>query len=159
MNIEEIQKFFFKAMKEGWAANGKKFTIPALPNYKGIEFRSEKEDLRLLDFYCVTPNSSKSAGTTTIWHKDIPVWLINYGGFYKECAIPFLKNALQKTIEKREFLGGRGPLVFVDEYAGLVYFNNPVQNDFSKFYGHEQIFDILTENLLGYHDYWGFSML
>lgn len=155
MSIAQIQSFFFKAMVGGWAVGGKKIKIADMPGYKAIPFRDG--DFYLLDRYCVTPNSPKSAGTTTIWFQDVPVWLMNYGGFYEESVIKFLKRALRKTYETHQFVGGRGPLVHVKDL--LVYVNQPRLNDFAKFEGREEVFNAESGASLGFHEYWGFSLL
>lgn len=155
MDTAQIQSFFFKAMVGGWAVGGQKIKIADMPGYKAIPFRDG--DFYLLDRYCVTPNSPKSAGTTTIWFQGIPVWLMNYGGFYEESAIAFLKRTLCKTYEAHQFVGGRGPLVCIE--GSLIYVNQPCLNDFAKFEGREQILDAENGMSLGFHEYWGFSLL
>lgn len=155
MDIAQIQSFFFKAMVEGYVAGGQKIEIADMPGYKALPFRDG--NLYLLDRYCVTPNSPKSAGTTTIWFKDVPVWVMNYGGFYEESAIAFLKRALRKTYEAGQFVGGRGPLVYVE--GSLVYVNQPRLNDFAKFEGREEVFNAKGVTSLGFHEYWGISLL
>lgn len=153
--IDVIQSFFFKAMTEGWASGGQKIKIPDMPGYKGIPFRDG--DFYLLDRYCVSPYSSSSAGTTTIWFKDVPVWVMNYGGYYQERAIPLLMTALRSTYGKANFVGGRGPRVF--RSGVMVYVNHPRLNGFVKFEGREEVFVAETSEPLGFHEYWGMSLL
>ncbi len=156
MDNRQIQAFFFKAMSAGWAANGKETaTDNNAPGYKLISFSDG--DYRLVDRYCVNSESSKSAGTTTIWFKDIPVWIMNYGGFYDESAITCLKRALEKTYSAGDFVGGRGPSIYTD--GSLTYTNKPRLNDFNKFEGCEEIVDTESKKLLGFHEYWGMSLL
>ncbi len=154
-SIEQIQSFFFKTIVGGWAVGGQKIKIADMPGYKAITFRDG--DFYLLDRYCVTPNSPKSAGTTTIWFQDVPVWLMNYGGFYQESAIAFLKRALLQTYVTHQFVGGRGPLVYTE--GNLVYVNQPRLNDFTKFEGREEVLNTESGVLLGFHEYWGMSLL
>jgi len=157
VTLAEVQAFFFKAMVGGWAVGGQKIKIADMPGYKAIPFRDG--DLYLLDRYCVVPNSTKSAGTTTIWYKDVPVWVMNYGGSYEESAIKFLKSMLRMAYDSGIFCGGRGSRLGTDSLRDLVYFNRPRLNDFAKFDGMEQIFNTRTGSCLGYHEYWGMSLL
>lgn len=152
----EIQSFFFRAMVSGWASGGEKIKIAAMPLYKAMPFR--EGDFYLLDCYCVNKKSLKSAGTTTIWYRDVPVWMMNYGGFYEESAIAFLKRALLRAYNKQEFVGGRGP-AFYSENTGLNYANRPLLGDFAKFEGREAVFNASGRESLGFHEYWGMSLL
>lgn len=113
MDMAKVQQFFFKAMVEGWATNTPKIKVADMPGYKAIYFKDG--NYSLMDRYCVTPLSNKSAGTTTIWFNDIPVWVMNYGGYYEEEVIDFLKRMLGKTYQASEFIGGRGPWTYVQE--------------------------------------------
>ena len=157
MDMTLVQAFFFKAMIEGWAVSGQKINIPDLPGYKAVPFRDG--DFYLLDCYCVTPHSSKSAGTTTIWFQGVPVWIMNYGGVYEERAIAFLKSMLRRAYENLLFVGGRGPYRCSD--GSFFYMNNPCPNDFYKFRGREEIFIMEGGNIisLGFHEYWGMSLM
>lgn len=155
VDLKQIQTFFFKSMTEGWTTKDQKIEITDMPGYKAIPFRNG--DFYLLDRYCVTPRSTKSAGTTTIWFQNIPVWLMNYGGFYEDGAILFLKQALRETYERGQFVGGRGPLTYTD--GSSVYVNKPLLNNFSKFEGREEVFDTKSGASLGFHEYWGMSLL
>lgn len=155
IDLKEVEQFFFKAMIEGWTAGGKKIVIPHMPNYKALPFRDG--DFYLLDRYCVTTHGPKSAGTTTIWFQDAPIWLMNYGGYYEERAIKFLKAAIRKAYGAHQFFGGRGPLLFSE--GSLVYVNQPRLNNFSKFEGREEVFDLETGGSLGWHEYWGLALI
>ncbi len=155
LDMAQIQAFFFKAMMEGYAVGGQKIKIADMPGYKAIPFRDG--DFYLLDRYCVTPNSPKSAGTTTIWFQDVPVWVMNYGGYYDDHAIRTLKCALRKAYETQQFIGGRGSRVYTD--GSFVYVNHPRRNDFDAFEGRESIINEITGVELGFHQYWGMSLL
>lgn len=65
IDLKVVEEFFFKAMLQGYAAGAQKTRVPDMPGYKEIRF--QEGDFLLVDRYCVTPNSEKSAGTTTIW--------------------------------------------------------------------------------------------
>lgn len=159
MDITQTQEFFFKAMLEGWSAGGPRIQIPDMPGYKAIPFHDG--DFYLLDCYCVIPNSPKSVGATTIWFQDAPVWVMNYGGLYEEKVIPFLKTALLVAYKADQFFGGRGLHYFSMKFSAgsFTYVNNPRHNFFSKFEGREEIFNSETGASLGWHEYWGMSLI
>jgi len=156
MFMAQIQSFFFKAMIEGWAKNSPKMSITDMPGYKAIPF--EDGDFYLLDRYCVNPHSQRSTGTTTIWFRNEPVWVMNYGGYYTKGATAFLKNALGKAYQEHHFVGGRGPRVYKDGLAYL-YINQARINEFEKFEGREEIFAGVDNVPLGFHEYWGMSLI
>ncbi len=148
MDTAQIQAFFFKAMMEGWISGGQEITNPNMPGYKTLLFRDE--DFFLHDCYCVNPNSTKSVGATTIFFQNAPVWVMNYGGFYEDGVITFLKSALRETYRISKFVGGRGPLAHLGD--SLIY-------EFNKFEGREEVLDKESRTLLGFHEYWGMSLL
>ena len=151
---DSLLPFFFEAMLLGWAAGGKKKTIPAFPNHKVVEHIDD--NLRLLDMWSETPSSNKSSGSTTIFLDDIPVWAMHYGGWYTEEAAEIVKAALREAYEKNQFFGGRGPIEFV--HNGIFYANRP-QGDFNNFSGREELRRIDHSEILGFHEYWGISLL
>ncbi len=154
MDLAQIEAFFFRAMMAGWATDSDSSEIDCLPGHKAILY--SEGDLRLLDLYCVNPNSPKTTGTTTIWFKDVPVWVMHYGGFYKDSAIAILKNALRKTYKDGVFVGCRGPMIFQED--SLVYVNRLHIGNFGKFEGREEVFRPKDGVSLGYHEYWGMSL-
>lgn len=162
IGLDAVEEFFFKAMIRGWADNTETQIIPALPGYKAIEFRDG--NLRLLDFYSKTTGSSKSAGTTIIFHKDVPVWIMQYSGAYEKEAIPFLKSILLDAYKNKQFFGGRGPAIH--ETETLAYFNIYPENAFFYFKGKEKIIKTIRESNrsvkienLGTHKYFGMSLI
>lgn len=157
VNLAAVQAFFFEAMAQGWAAGAKAAEIPGTTpaGYKAIHFR--RGNLWLLDYYCAAPVSDKSVGSTVIWYKDAPVWQMNYGGAYPKAVIPLLKQFLLSAYREQIFVGGRGPLLQVRER--FIYHNKPQPDDFSYFAGKEEIWDSPTGLCLGWHDYWGMSLL
>jgi hypothetical protein len=157
LNIEQIQAFFFKAMLQGWASGAIEDTVlvDGVARYQAIPFR--EGELSLLDCYSVNPSSLKSAGTTTIWYQDTPVWFMSYGGHYEEAAIPCLKHALLAAYGEHLFLGGRGLRSFHE--GPLVYSNGNVSTDFTWFNGRESVVDTVNNVSLGNHQYWGMSLL
>jgi len=152
---------FFKAMRAGYASNAQSsIKTKTSDGYRIITFTDG--DFRVEDRYCVTPHSNSSAGTTTIFYKGDPVWWMSYGGFYPEDVIEFLKVALLYQYNRGIFFGGRGP-TFITSGDGLAYENRPVLEDaedhFWKFKGREEIYNQITGKLLGFHEYWGMSLI
>lgn len=156
VDIKKVEEFFFKAMIEGWAGNGKKVNI--FPGFKSFVI-SDGKGFQLCDNYCVNKESKKSVGTTLILVDNVPVWTMNYRGFYEDWAIDFLKHALLKAYETGNFVGGRGP----ENYhpgGELFYINNVVENNFSGFYGYETIIGYGDNDKVGgYHRYAGMSLI
>lgn len=154
-----IEEIFWKAMENGWGSGKvEKQTSPLLPGYKYIPFRLG--EFYVLDAYCVTPLNDKSAGTTTIWLSDVPVWVMSYQGEYPKQIIPFLKLALQSTITRKNFIGGRGPKHFTHEDHPNLSYRNTVasgMNDFSNFWGSECI--CANGHSIGYHYYRGMILI
>lgn len=150
-----IQDFFVRGISQGWIAGAKPVTLPDMPGYHCMPYR--EDDLYLLDCYCFNRDSSKGAGSTTIWYKDTPVWILNYHGLYYSKAMPFLRSVLRKAYEEKRFFGGRGPLIFrKDPY---LYINRPESDEFTDFKGREEILNLKTKELLGWNEYRGFSLI
>lgn len=146
---EKTQAFFLKAMAEGYARDAEKTTVAELPGSRVIIFA--EGDFSLKDIYYVGDNG-KSAGTTTIWHRGVPVWFMSYGGRYEKVVIPFLKKCLLSTYSEPRFWGGRGPHHMRE--GDLIYTNVTGRGSFSGFSGGERIYDI-HDHLHGCHWYHG----
>ena len=160
-DITLVEAFFFTAMQTGYAVEGiQKTKVADMPGYK--EIRYEDGDFLLVDRWCVNPNSQKSAGTTTIYYQNKPVWFMSYGGYYPEHLIPALKKVLRLTYQKKIFAGGRGKSVG-DFEAGVFYVNTVEFGDFIHFRGREEIVVRSPESCVGqvagHHDYWGMSLI
>jgi hypothetical protein len=147
---------FFKAMAAGWAGEvTQKTTIPEFPGSKIIIF--ECDGYKVVDAYLSNPDSHKSNGSTTIWYKGVPVWVMTYQGYYDKVALPFLKECLlQAYVTERKFYGGRGPGLVRGE--GFTYTNQIAPTAFTNFEGEEHVFD-LKGRPRGYHSYRGMSLL
>lgn len=156
--LDQAQEVFFEAMMDGYAGNLENSTKTVdSEGYKTITF--VHGDFKVVDRYCVTPNSDFSAGTTTIFYKPedrwTPVWWMSYGGRYPFYLIHFLKSALRATYEKKEFCGGRGPKFF--RGFGESYENN-WEGDFYFFSGKEEIHTCLGRGMGG-HQYFGMALI
>jgi len=159
VDIKRVEEFFFKAMLRGWAGNGKYIEIFGRAGYKRFVFSDG--DFHLVDEYCVNAESKKSFGTTTIWFRNIPVWVMTYGGWYEKWAIDFVKKALLEAYQAGIFMGGRGPTKF---YPGgeLIYVNHIGLNSFGDFSGLERVSGGRKQHPGeegGYHQYWGVSLI
>jgi hypothetical protein len=153
-SIDKVKEFFFKGMVEGYAGQGARIALDQLPGYKANSFG--EGDWYLLDCWCGDPLSGRSAGTTTIWYRNNPVWVMHFGGQYPQEVIPTLKAALRQSYQNQEFLGGRGPRTYgIEPY---IYVNVPRVNDFSLFEGREGI-RFNRDQMFGWHDYWGMSLM
>ncbi len=154
-DIKIIEHAFLEAMANGYAQGAPMSAIAELSGSHATTFKWG--DCKVIDCYFTTPYSDKSTGQTMIWHKDVPVWVMHYGGAYAKIAIPFLKECLsQAYVEDRQFYGGRGRHCVRGE--SLTYFNNMFKFSFYNFKGMEKIFDS-TGECLGYHWYHGMSLL
>ncbi|KKS28162.1 MAG: hypothetical protein UV60_C0015G0016 [Parcubacteria group bacterium GW2011_GWA2_43_11] len=152
--LAEIEGVFFDAMLAGWASGAPAKNIPELPGSRIISFCSG--DFEVKDIFFVTPHSSKSGGTTTISFQGDPVWLMQYGGWYLEHAVSFLKSCLNHAYKERHFYGGRG----LSRVRGtnMTYLNNIACNYFEAFGGNEWIIDS-NGGYLGTHWYRGMLLL
>lgn len=146
----QIQDVFFDAMLEGYVGKPNKSWNPGLPGSKVIEYR--RESWLVVDSYIVSEKSPYSGGTTYIYYDGVPVWMMQYFGFYDGCAIPTLKAALREAYEERIFFGGRGPRTFLQDVH--TYRNSTRSNDFKSFSGREEIENVDAE-FCGFHQYQG----
>jgi hypothetical protein len=149
----EVELEFFHAMRAGYATNAPKKTIESLPRSKVIPY--ENGFYRIYDVYYAPAGSDASAGSTVIWYKGTPVWMMSYQGRYtKECS-SFLKQALRFNYEANYFVGGRGPEEFKGD-GGWLYQNKVCQgSSFSRFSGREGIVKNGSIIFGGYHEYQG----
>jgi hypothetical protein len=140
-SVSKIQQVFFLAMLRGYAKSPAKAMLPQLPGSRVVTtVHGYGGRFRVADCWLVSNNSNLSSGTTTIWFKNEPVWVMHYGGWYDMEVIPFLKKCLLRAYRKREFYGGRGPvLVRGKDY---VYENQVTDRRFEVARGEESICDL-----------------
>jgi len=158
--LGRILPVFFSAMENGYAGGASKGTIAEIPGSKTI--LHEDSDFRVLDCYVVTPDSSYSFGTTTIWYQGVPVWMMQYRGSYTKEMIPFLKRALMTAYAKQEFFGGRGPDMYTEGGNNdLFYVNRIAKNDWQDFKGREEIINRRNHRRyqMGWHEYDGLLLV
>ena len=153
--LEGAREVFFKAHLAGYAGDGEGSVKTKSADGKvSIEFVDG--DYRVLDEYYTTPHSDYSFGTTIIFYKDAPVWMMYYGGCYKKEIIPFLKEALGKAYETNSFFGGRGIKTYV---VGALHYQNFPMGTWDDFKGSEEIRIYETREKLGFHESGGRSLL
>ncbi len=161
IQVKDIQEFFFEAMMQGYAGDGNVTRVFDMPGFKRVEVN--RGPWRCIDQWSSYSDSNRSTGATFIWHQDIPVWDMHYGGWYSPDVVWFLKAALKSSYERKLFYGCRGPNSFKIE--GLEYSNRwqaPFRVSslaFRDFSGKEEIRRIVTQEVLGYHEYFGMSLL
>jgi hypothetical protein len=155
--IEGARKVFFRAMLAGYAGGSQSSVkTTTADGYTAIEFADG--DFRMVDRYCVNPHSDHSAGTTTIFLGNLPIWWMAYGGSYQAEAIPFLKEVLASAYRDSNFCGGRGFAHGIDNKA--FSYNNIWTGDFCQFDGLERIFNLEDmDKEVGSHEYFGMILI
>lgn len=144
---------FFRAMAAGWVVGAQETAVPDMPGYREISYQEVGSPFRLTDRFSVIPGSPKFDGTTTIWHNDVPVWVMHYWGFYEEAANKFLKSVLLRAYRDKEFFGGRGRKVAQE--GPFLYLNHTQLEDFRSFSGREEVINTVAGGVLGSLDYSG----
>ncbi|OGH24304.1 MAG: hypothetical protein A3B47_00875 [Candidatus Levybacteria bacterium RIFCSPLOWO2_01_FULL_39_24] len=121
--LKKLSNFIVIANGKTWAADGAE-VAPRRPGYKRLQwpYPDEKmtdqdrrdykgwEDWRLEDEYS---GYFRAPGTTTIYYKGVPAWIMSYGGHgqtdgYEDQAkqtFIFLRSALMKVTSKLPFRG------------------------------------------------------
>ncbi len=96
-----------------------------------------------IDEWRTTPLGRGSNGTTSIYYNKVLVWEMQYGGFYPEHVIQFLRNALLENYKNQRWRGGRGPVKY--RTGTLRYFNTTEDGlaDFSQFSGREVVEELI----------------
>lgn len=153
---KRIQDFYFDAHIEGYLGGARKVDVPDKPGFRRIEVFGES-GLRLVDEYSKTLGSHHSAGTTTIWFDNIPIWMMSYGGWYSPEALPILKAALRLSYERKKFIGGRGPESFSKD--SFSYTNLVESWRFENFNGRESICRSEDSFWFGTHRYSGHALV
>jgi len=146
--LQEVKDVFFQGMSQGWVTGGEKQRDVPFPGAKCYTFTRGRFTLK--DFFFVNSLSNSSCGSTVISWAGLstgPVWMMQYGGWYKKEVMEFLKRVLARYYTSNVFYGGRGPIMFAGEDHMIQYLNNVIRNDFADFLGHESI--IVTSELYG----------
>lgn len=151
LNPEEVKQFFFKGMQHGYASGVKPVKNKPFAGWNMHEYVNG--DLILRDMWLSVPVTFNSCGITTIHWRGIPVWSMQYGGWYHDQAIKTLQSALWKAYEELQFIGGRGPRLFETNHHR--YINRVASNDFTSFSGIEEVKVRDSGKELGNHWYKG----
>ncbi len=146
-----LQSFFIKSMLDGFIA-GKEPKASLRSGYVCLEFSSG--EFHYIDTWMglETPKGS-THGEIIIFFRGIPVWYMQYCGYYPKQALPILKLGLTAAYGKNLFVGGRGiPYLEFEnfKYTNHVDFDH---NTFSDFKGFEKVH--LERRSLGTHEYRG----
>ena len=164
--LHQAQKIFFRALLAGYAGKGAK-KDPRLTTevsvFGFVKTNTYRDgDFTVIDSWVVSDHSTASSGRTIVLFEEVPIWVMTYSGSYPENVIHFLKEALSAQYKASDFRGGRGPGFFKSENGNFAYRNNAYANgnsNFSLFSGREEIIDIKTRSVVGFHEYSGMSML
>lgn len=157
--LKGVQEFFFEGMARGWAAGNNGSPIPDFPGWSEVVYEDPRRfaGYVLVDRWGRDPDTGKSSGSTTITRFGVPLWVTWYGGgSYEKLALPLLKQALMENYHIGIFNGGRGPREYPQQNLRYV---NQAKGDFVRFSGTEYIQDIDEDVGLGFHEYWGGSLL
>jgi len=152
------QQTFFDLMLAGYAADAIPERVVRFKGDLGTKCNTwgDPKDWFAIDEWRSTQCGNGSNGTTSIYYRTHPIWEMQYGGFYPERVIPFLKKALSANYIHQIWIGGRGPKVYFDSVYR--YRNRPTDMSlFEEFKGketiHEQVDGQWTE--IGHHYYRG----
>lgn len=160
---EKIKAFFLEASARTYAGGGQKYMLSDLPGSKVLRFSKDLGGRDFLYVDCYFSSGRRSFGQTVICVNNIPVWGMQYHGFWEgedERVIPFLRRTLMAAYGDGLFCGGRGPETYQEETSGLIYRNYRLRHDgwdFTNFEGSEEIYDRnsqVTKSLLR-HEYNG----
>ena len=165
--LVEIQEVFFRAMLESsWASGGEAHDSVGLPFTKHVSWRDGH--WIVIDRWTSIPGSDVSYGSTTIFFQGRPVWIKHFEGEYTKEASALVKQALLAAWSQQRFYAARGESRFIGVDApGLVYFNHldgPRHGDqaldpFAKFSCYEEVYDLGTEERLGWHRVSGMALI
>lgn len=156
MIFEEAVRFFCRASLSCFASGAKYQQLGDSPWKKHIIV--EEGDFKLEDIYWSFSYSPYSTGETVIYCKNQPYWIMQYGGFYLEEAIPCLRSALKEAYASFQFCGGRG---LRSHPHGRYLYTNLYHGDFECFSGREDVFSYVAgskSEVLGYHTYQGWLL-
>ena len=153
-----IRDIFFESSLAGYASEHPPETIELalFPHSKHIEY--ENGLWRVTDTWDDYSESDYTDGKTTVYYRDVPVWVMHYYGQYPKSAIPILKAALQSAHQERIFWGGRGPNEYAHPDGKYLNFLDPHARSFRSFRGTEIVLVTKTDET-GSHFFHGGMMI
>ena len=145
MKTDQIPRIFFAAMRSRYAE-----AAPRTVAKPGPEILFEADHFKVLCY--LAEIGSYRFERFIVLYDGVPVWTMSCQGLYMENAVPFLRRALLKAYNRREFIGGRGPRIDTD--GELVYENTVEESSWRRFRGRDEIFDGNNQNI-GWCEYQG----
>ncbi len=149
---------YFKLLLAGYATGSEPETVCRFPGDRGTKRNlwSDEKGWIAIDEWRTSPLGDGGNGTTSIYCQNDLVWEMQYGGYYPDDVIPFLRQALSYNYDRSIWQGGRGPIEFVD---GLLRYSNQItHNDFAQFQGVESVERMIGDSrrdVVGVHWYRG----
>jgi predicted Rdx family selenoprotein len=151
INIQKILDVYYRAMLASYFGTKQNDNVMTVKNNdQTVTTYREGDDFIAIDSY------SETGGKTEIFYQGELVWEMTYSGNYPRNTIPTLMSAIKANLEKKIFMGGRGPERFDNDI--YVYENNIESNDPMNFRGIEKIYvpgPVIEPVILGYHQYSG----
>jgi len=149
----EIEKAFFIGMRNGYVTGLKGVPVRNMPGYRMVA--TKYGDWKVTDMWATIRHKEDSAGVTTVFYKNTPVWVMSYEGWYTGLyTISFLKKVLSNAYNNEEFYGCRGCPKYYEPFCGMEY-TNTFRGRFKKFNGKESIKRIRDKEYMGEHTYRG----
>lgn len=163
------EQFFYASMLNGWAS-GASPSYDVIHGYKSMS--SCSDTYRLVDRWVKVSGHMHSSGVTTLYQfvhfgnvspVEVPIWTMHYGGWYTDEAAEFVREVLRVTYSNPRKLGGvekcgcRGSSTVPGE---LMYSNHlPGGATFQDFFGREYVTRRSDGAELGFHQYFGMSLV
>jgi len=151
ISIQKILDVYYRTMLASYFGTNQDDNVMTVKNNdQTVTTYREGEDFIVIDSY------GDNGGKTEIFYQGELVWEMTYNGSYPKSAIPTLMSAIKANLEKKIFMGGRGPARFDDDI--YVYENNVESNDPMNFHGAEKIYvpgPVLEPVIVGHHSYYG----
>ncbi len=159
VSMAEVEKVWLDAMGSGYISDREPEQVPQYQNFTK-RFVHEIRGFKVVDEWTSVSGEDFSFGRTMVWRDGFPLWVMQYYGYYKERAIPFLKEALTENyVRRRVFLAGRGPDFYQSRELDLNYSNAVHQGStFTAFTALESIQDRSNGEHLGHHRIMGGRM-